>query len=82
MCTLLAQTFCLVCNVQKLDLSGNQIGDAGVIKFSEACVGGAMAQLQVSSLPTALVSCLEPWHMRSPGLTDSFDVLYVPCADA
>ena len=52
--TLLTQIFCLVCNTQKLFLFENQIGDAGMIKFSEACAGGAMAQLQARSLPTAL----------------------------
>ena len=46
--TLLTQTFCLVCNMQVLYLYNNQIGDAGMIKFSEACAGGAMAQLKVS----------------------------------
>ena len=46
--TLLTQTFCLVCNMQELYLHTNQIGDAGMIKFSEACTGGAMAQLRVS----------------------------------
>ena len=45
--TLLTQMFCLVCNTQKLLLNGNKIGDAGMIKFSEALgVGGAMAHLR------------------------------------
>jgi hypothetical protein len=44
--TLLTQMFCLVCNTQTLVLSGNKIGDAGMIKFSEALVGGALASLK------------------------------------
>jgi hypothetical protein len=48
--TLLTQTFCFVCNTQKLWLNGNKIGDAGMIKFSEALVGGAMANCQVLRL--------------------------------
>ena len=48
MCILLTQTFCLVCNMQELYFNYNQIGDAGMIKFSEACATGAMAHLQVS----------------------------------
>ena len=43
--TLLTQTFCLVCNTQVLWLNDNKIGDAGMIKFSEALAGGAMAHL-------------------------------------
>ena len=34
-----------MCNTQKLYLLENKIGDAGMIKFSEACAGGAMAHL-------------------------------------
>ena len=44
--TLLTQTFCLVCNTQKLLLNDNKIGDVGMIKFSEACAGGALPQLK------------------------------------
>ncbi len=32
--------------MQKLSLGTNQIGDAGMIKFSEACAGGSLPQLQ------------------------------------
>ena len=39
---------------QELWLSNNSIGDAGVEALGKACVGGAMAQLQVHSVPTAL----------------------------
>jgi hypothetical protein len=54
--TLLTQTFCFVCNTQVLLLDVNKIGDAGMIKFSEALVGGAMAQLQARELtPHCLV---------------------------
>ena len=82
MCTLLIQTFCLVCDMQALALNNNQIGDTGMIKFSEALATGAMEQLQVSWLPTAMLPCLETWHTRSSGLTVSFGVLYVPYAEA
>ena len=34
-----------MCNTQKLLLNGNKIGDAGMIKFSEALVGGALPSL-------------------------------------
>ena len=44
--TLLTQTFCLVCNKQMLNLRDNQIGDAGMIKFSEALATGALANCQ------------------------------------
>ena len=79
---LLTQTFCLMCNTQKLWLNSNNIGDAGVEALSKACVGGAMAQLQVSWLSTAMIPCLETWHTHSPGLTISFGVPYVPYAGA
>ena len=46
MCTLLIQTFCLVCDMQALALNNNQIGDTGMIKFSEALATGAMANCQ------------------------------------
>jgi hypothetical protein len=48
--TLLTQTFCLVCNTQKLLLNGNKIGDAGMVKFSEALVGGALANCKILQL--------------------------------
>jgi hypothetical protein len=43
--TLLTQTFCVVCNTQNLSLKDNKIGDAGMIKFSEALAGGALPAL-------------------------------------
>ena len=67
---------------QMLFLHRNQIGDKGLVSLSGALATGAMAQLEVSWLPTALISCLEPWHTHSPGLTDSFGVPYVPYAVA
>ena len=45
MCILLTQTICMVCNMQKLNLFNTKIGDAGVIMFSEAIAGGALALL-------------------------------------
>ena len=69
---------CRIYHMQELGLGANQIGDPGVTALAQALAGGAMAQLQVSWRLTALFPCLEAWHMRSPGLTDSFDVPYVP----
>ena len=46
----------MVCNTQKLYLNDNQIGDTGMQAFATALAGGAMAQLQVHSVPTALSS--------------------------
>ena len=65
---------CHMCYAQRLDLSGNQIGDAGVSALAGA--SGSLAQLTVRSRPTASSSYLEPWRTRSPGLTVSFDVPY------
>ena len=42
---LLTQTFCLMCNTQKLWLNSNNIGDAGVEALSKACAGGALAHM-------------------------------------
>jgi hypothetical protein len=65
-----------------LDLVRNTIGDVGLSALASACAKGALAQLTVRLLPTALIPCLETWHARSPGLTVSFDVPYVPYAEA
>ena len=73
---------CHMCHTQELYLFKNQIGDAGATALANACAGGALAQLEVSSRLTALDSCLKTWHARSPGLTVLFDVPYVPYADA
>ena len=67
---------CHMCYAQRLNLSGNQIGDVGVTALAGACASGSLAQLTVRSRPTASSSYLEPWHTRSPGLTVSFDVPY------
>ena len=37
---------CHMCHTQELNLSDNQIGDAGVTALANACAGGAMASLQ------------------------------------
>ena len=50
MCTLLTQTFCMVCNTQKLYLNDNQIGDTGMQAFATALAGGAMVQCQMLNL--------------------------------
>ena len=41
---------CHTCPAQTLDLGGNKISDAGVTTFSQACAGGALAQLRNLSL--------------------------------
>ena len=38
--------FCLICNVQVLNLFNNQIGDAGLSAVAEAVGKGALPQLQ------------------------------------
>jgi Ran GTPase-activating protein (RanGAP) involved in mRNA processing and transport len=44
--TLLTQKFCLVCNMQHLDLYDNQIGDTGMISLADALGKGALASLR------------------------------------
>ena len=36
---------CHMCYAQRLNLSGNQIGDAGVTALAGACASGSLAQL-------------------------------------
>ena len=62
-----------------LSLENKALTDASIEVFACAGAAGAMAHLQVSSLPNALNRCLETWHACSPGLIVSFDV---PYADA
>ena len=50
------------------------------LRFAHAC--GAMAQLQVTWRLTVLIPHLDTWRTRSPCLTVSFDVSYVPYAVA
>ena len=45
MCTLLTQTFCLMCHTQELSLYGNKIGDAGLTALAKAVESGALASL-------------------------------------
>ena len=42
--------------MQELTFADNQIGDAGMIQFSEACAGGAMAHLELLYLGNNPVS--------------------------
>ena len=44
-CTLLTKMFCLMCNMQVLNLSHNKIGDVGLQAFAGALGKGALAQL-------------------------------------
>ena len=75
-------------NCRTLGLNDNQIGDVGIAAFAQAIKpvseggNGALAQLQVSALSTALDTCLKPWHACSPRLAVSCDVPFVPCAGA
>ena len=46
MCTLLTQTFCLMCHTQVLRLSNNNIGDAGLTALAKAVESGALPQLK------------------------------------
>jgi len=57
---------------------GSGVTDKGMKEFSELLAMGAMAQLQVTWRLTVLIPCLETWRTRSPCLTVSFDVSYVP----
>ena len=77
--TLLTQKFCLMCNMQELYLENNQIGDTGMISFSDALGKGALDHLAVCWRPTALFPCRETLHVRSPDSKHLFDV---PCAGA
>jgi hypothetical protein len=73
--------FCMThTDVSRVSFYKKQVGNREMIKLSEALVGGALAHLKVSWRLTALFPCLETWHVRSPGLTVSFGVPYVPCA--
>ena len=50
MCTLLTQTFCLMCHTQYLQLGGNRIGDAGLTALAKAVESGALAKCTYISL--------------------------------
>ena len=43
MCILLTHTFCLMCHAQKLELTDNNIGAAGLTAFAKAVESGALA---------------------------------------
>ena len=44
--TLLTQKFCLMCNMQDLELGDNKISDAGLTAFAKAVESGALPQLK------------------------------------
>ena len=46
MCTLRTQNICLMCHTQWLDLTNNQIGDAGLTAFAKAVESGELPQLE------------------------------------
>ena len=46
MCTLLTQTFCLMCNMQVLYLANNEIGNPGITALADALGKGALASLE------------------------------------
>ena len=66
MCTLLTQTFCLMCHTQELRLFSNNIGDAGLTALAKAVEGGALDDLTVCWRLAALFPCLETWQVHSP----------------
>ena len=76
MCTLLTQNICWMCHTQVLDLSGNQIGEAGLTALAKAVESGALDHLTVCWRPTALSPCLETPHVHSPDSEHLFDVPY------
>ena len=47
MCTLLTQTFCLMCHTQVLWLHGNDIGDAGLTALAKAVESGALPECTI-----------------------------------
>ena len=51
---------CHMCYAQRLDLRGNQIGDAGVTALAGACASG--------SLPALKEIWIDGKHMRHPQL--------------
>ena len=44
--TFLTLEICVTCRAQRLDLSINQIGDAGMAALADACAKGSMAKLE------------------------------------
>ena len=50
MCTVLTQNICLMCHTQRLNLGGNQIGDAGLTALAKAVESGALASCQTLNL--------------------------------
>ena len=46
MCTILTLNICLMCHTQWLDLTNNQIGDAGLTALAKAVESGALASLK------------------------------------
>ena len=71
------------CEAQAAKVEDFRINDDGMKVLADFLAAmGAMAQLEVSWRLTALLPCLEPWHVCPPGLTALFDVPHVPCTDA
>ena len=58
----------LCARLTKLQLMYNAIGDNGCIALAKPIASGSLAQLKVSSLPTALLPCPESWHVHSSDL--------------
>ena len=55
MCTLMTETFCLMCHTQELRLFSNNIGDAGLTALAKAVESGALASLSGRGPPGTLV---------------------------
>ena len=60
MCTLMTLKICWMCHVQRLELKGNKIGDAGLTALAKAVEGGA--------LPSLEEIIVDVKHMRHPQL--------------
>ena len=81
--TLLTQKFCLMCNMQELELGDNKISDAGLTAFAKAVESGALAALETLDLSvnaigdagmSALAKAITPGP-NGKGALDNLNVL-------
>ena len=75
--TLLTQKFCLVCNMQGLDLYNNQIGDTGMISLADALRKGALPQLETLSLSRNVIGDIGISALASACASGALDHLTV-----
>ena len=83
MCTLLTQTFCLMCHTQELRLNNNNIGDAGLTALAKAVESGALPRLKklrmdYNSIGDAGMSALA--NACASGALDHLTVCWRPTA--